>query len=169
MKGILPFITVSTLLTAFLVGSCVKKPEYPSEPVIEYKDFLFYGPLADPDSVELVISFTDNEGDIGLYDSDTVGLFENGNLVMIYYYWDTAGPGEKWSIYRDPLTNDTLKFYYRVPLILPDSDKAQPTKGLIFAKQSPFVSPFNKIRFDVYLYDQALHRSNVITTPDIEF
>lgn len=48
------------------ISSCVKKPVYPSEPVIAYSDFLHYGNFSNPDSVELAFTFTDNEGDEGL-------------------------------------------------------------------------------------------------------
>ena len=153
-------------------ASCVDKPTYPSQPVIAYKGFIKYGAPAAPDSVELVVSFTDEEGDIGLSQSDTQGIFKSGNLYMIYFFWDTTGGTGHWSAYdTDPATPkiDSLIFAYRVPQVIPDGGKDEPMKGLIFAKIKPFINPYNKIKFEVYLYDKALHKSDTIYTPAITF
>lgn len=163
---------VPYLLFFFFVAtlfSCVKKPTYPSEPVIEYKDMIRYGNSANPDSIEIVLSFTDNEGDIGLEPTDT-NTFKTGNLCMVYYYWDAASG--KWLPYdrTPPLPPfDTLKFFYRVPVILPPEDKSEPAKGLIFAKQSPFLKAHNRIKYEIFMYDVAKHKSNVVETPAFDF
>lgn len=154
------------------VASCIKKPTYPSTPVIAYKNFIRYGNPSDPDSVELVVSFTDNEGDIGLAKSDTFGIFKYGNIYMDYLFWDTTGT-DHWSYYDtsqpDPVPFDTLKIGYRVPPVLPEGDPAEPMKGLISVKQKPFIKVYDKIMYVVYLYDQAHHRSDTIHTPPILF
>ena len=165
------------LFLMFIAGimffSCRKKPIYPSEPEIEYINFLKYGNPANPDSVELVVSFTDNEGDIGLEQSDTlpIGIFSPGNFWMIYFYWDTTGI-DHWSAWdANPSTPaiDTLKVSYRVPPVLPDGDPSEPMKGLIAVKQAPFFKIHNKIYYKVYMYDKAKHKSNVIDTPPLTF
>lgn len=146
--------------------SCVKKPVFPSEPVITYKDFIRYGDPGDPDSTELVLAFTDNEGDIGLDQSDLHGVFKDGNIFMEYYHWDTTGTGH-WAY-------DTLVIFYRAPVILAPGEDSEPIKGLIYVKQErpvylPVYDSGNKIRYNVYMYDRAMHKSNQITTPDIQF
>jgi hypothetical protein len=163
-------ITSSIVLLGLIIVSCKDKPVYPSTPVIAYKDFIRYGNPSNPDSVELVISFTDNEGDIGLDQTDTFGIFKSGNIYMDYYIWDTTGV-DHWSPADDPLTPalDTFKIAYRVPPVLPPGDPAEPMKGLIYVKQKPFVKVFNKIKYVVYLYDKAYHRSDTIHTPPIIF
>jgi len=172
MKKTPVYIVIAFLLiSALFLPSCIKKPVYPSEPVIAYKDFLRYGtnPLV-PDSVDLVISFTDNEGDIGLGQSDTSGIFKYGNLIMTYYYYDKDSL--QWFTLDDPTTPtvaDTLRFYYRVPPVLPDDDDSEPMKGLIYAKQKPFFVVHDSIKYEVYMYDKALHKSNVIETPPFGF
>jgi hypothetical protein len=151
-------------------GACIKKPKYPSEPEIAYVDFLRYGNnYNDPDSVELVVSFTDNEGDIGLEQSDTFGIFATGNFWMIYSYYDSLT--NQWSYDWDPATPqvDTFKIGMRVPPVLPDEDDSEPVKGLIFAKQEAPFRMHSKIKYLVYVYDKALHKSNVIETPPLEF
>ncbi len=154
------------------LASCVDKPTYPSQPVIAYKDFIKYGDPADPDSLELVVSFTDNEGDIGLAQSDNQGIFNSGNLYMTYYFWDTSGV-DHWTAYdlnQGTGNFDTLIYPFRVPLVLPEGSKDQPMKGYIFAKinTTPF-PPYKRFKYVVYLYDRAMHRSDTIHTPALTF
>lgn len=162
-------LTYLLILIALAYGSCIDKPSYPSEPVIAYKDFIRYGSdPSNPDSVELVVSFTDNEGDIGLEQGDTHGLFKDGNIWLVYFF-DTSGV---WEAYDTSVTTpqfDTFKVAYRVPPVLPEGDPAEPMKGLIYVKQSPFIKVFDKIKYEVYMYDKALHKSNLIETPPLDF
>lgn len=179
MKGIFKSAFGYSLLVAgfgLLFNSCIKKPVYPSEPVIAYSNFLRYGadPMS-PDSVEIVVSFTDNEGDIGLEQYDTNGIFKQGNLWMVYYY-DSTG-NNTWSPFdmvQVPVgIMDTLKIPYRVPPVLRDGDPSEPVKGLIYAKiktkQSGIFLYHDRIKFQVYLYDLALQKSNIVETPPQDF
>ncbi len=165
-----PYLLVFIVFSGILISSCVKKPKYPSVPVIAYKDFLRYGNPHNPDSVEIVITFTDNEGDIGLTQADTLGIFKKGNVYMYDSYWDTTGV-DHWAVYDPPITPqvDTSFIYYRVPPILPDGDPSEPVKGQIFIKQRPFVKVFDRIKYTIYMYDLAKHKSNTIETPPIDF
>lgn len=166
MKANLTYILILFVLA---YTSCIEKPTYPSEPVIAYKDFIRYGnDPANPDSVEVVVSFTDNEGDIGLDQADTHGLFKEGNIWLVFYY-DSNGT---WAAYDEtPSTPafDTFKVAYRVPPVLPAGDPAEPMKGLIYVKQNPFVKVADTIKYQIYLYDRALHKSDTIHTPAITF
>ena len=159
-------------LIPWLFSSCIHKPTYPTTPVIVYKDFIRYGDPSDPDSVELVVSFTDNEGDIGLDQDDTSGIFNKGNIYMDLLYWDTTGTGH-WAYYDNtppnPVPFDTFRVAYRVPQVLPPGDPAEPMKGLIYVKQQYPVHIFDKIQYVVYLYDKARHRSDTIHSPTILF
>lgn len=159
------------VLLSLTYASCIDKPTYPSQPVIVYEDFIRYGSdPSNPDSVELIVSFTDNEGDIGLEQSDTVNDFKYGNIWMIYFY-DSANTGV-WAAFDSSITTpqfDTFKVAYRVPPVLPEGDPAEPMKGLIYVKQSPFIKVNDRIKYVVYLYDRALHRSDTIHTPPLQF
>lgn len=163
------------IFVAFSYTACIEKPTYPEEPVIAYKDFIRYGnnPLQ-PDSVEVVISFTDNEGDIGLEQTDTVGpngIFKYGNIWLVYYY-DSANTGI-WAAWDNtiatPIPFDTFKVAYRVPPVLPEGDPAEPMKGLIYVKVNPFTVVHKRIKYEVYMYDKAHHKSNTIETPPLDF
>ena len=177
MKRRIPYTLVLTLFAGIIISSCVKKPKYPTEPVIAYRDFIRYGNSSSPDAVELVLSFTDNEGDVGIDDqSDTGGVFKKGgNVYMVFFYWDTTGV-DHWEyvdtdLNAPPLTTDTFMFAYSVPLVLQEGEKSQPMKGLIYAKIMDFYifASLHKIKFDVYMYDRARHISNRITTPEFQF
>lgn len=166
---------VFILFAAIAIASCIKKEVYPSQPVITYKNFLRYGSNpASPDSMELVVSFTDNEGDIGLESSDTNGIFKRGNFWMIYLY-DSSGV---WAAGDSNLVTpqiDTIRKGYRIPPeVLPPDDASEPMKGLIYIKQKkipsgPPIVSHKKIKYIVYLYDKAFHKSDTIHTPAIIF
>ena len=157
-------------VAGIIITSCNKeKVFYPSQPAITYKDFLRYGNSSHPDSVALVVSFTDNEGDVSIEQKDKQGLLKDGNFFMYLYFWDTTGVGH-WEA-DNPYTPqiDTIKFTYSVPPLLPKHNENEPMQGVIYAKQYPFINPFKKIKFVVYMYDRALHKSNIIETPALQF
>ncbi len=171
MNYCFPNIVVVVLL-GISFFSCVKKPKYPSEPVIAYKDFLRYGNPSDPDSIQIVISFTDNEGDIGLTQPDLQGVLKNGNVCIYDSYWDTLGGTPHWTLVDANIATaqiDTNFFYFTVPPVLPSEDPSEPVKGLIFIKQRPFIKIFDQIKYTLYMYDLAKHKSNTIETPPITF
>jgi hypothetical protein len=60
-------------LCLWVVWGCVKPPEYPVEPVIEYKSLSDLDILQTADTSVLEFGFTDGDGDIGLQD-DEVGF-----------------------------------------------------------------------------------------------
>src|SRR5690606_28240519 len=66
-----PILIVATIF------SCVKPPDYPIEPVIEFermsRNTMFQG-NTNTDSVVVTISFTDGDGDLGSNDG-TMGIF----------------------------------------------------------------------------------------------
>ena len=63
-------------LFAALTG-CIKEEQYPIEPKIEFGGFTVVRDITGKDSVGvLTISYTDGNGDIGLYDYDTVEPFK---------------------------------------------------------------------------------------------
>ena len=153
-----------------------------NSPLISYSGFTIYG---NPDSAELKINFCDKDGDIGLSTSDTTNLFKQGNLWMIYYYLDTAG---HWTAYDiDPATPkiDTFFITYRIPALpappitYPYTHMGYPNpvtvvlnassilEGTIQMRQKPYFVIHHTIRYDIYMYDKAHNKSNVISTDTI--
>ena len=136
------------------LGSCRKIEQFPPEPSIEFVDFLQFG----SDSAQLIIEFTDGDGDIGLRDSDTTGEFAY-NLFLTYYELENG----QW-IEPELAT----PFWYRIP-VLRESSTEKALQGEINVDLSPFYArPIaDSIRYDVELRDRALNTSNKLSTPII--
>src|SRR5438067_1186723 len=95
------FLLILTLIAG--VYACVKKKTFSQSPEIEYKSFTpFTG-----DSADMVIGFSDGDGDIGNKTGDTTK-----NLYMIYYYKDTIT--QKFRAFYDPFQNDTSRTGYTI-------------------------------------------------------
>ena len=151
------------IVAAVLVSSqCKKADEYPIEPVITFKSLTTIKDANgyDTDGI-LEIEFTDGDGDIGLNPSDTLAPYtgEYSNNVHAVFYQFVNGTWTPWSQFDDRS---------RIPVITPEgSQKA--IRGVIRKDHIGFPLSLTgrRIRFDVYIYDRALHRSNVITTSEI--
>jgi hypothetical protein len=154
-----------------LYTSCVKKANYPDVPVITYNSFTPYGGGSITDSALLRINFTDGNGAIG--DGQTIDLY----IVPLIYIKasQTFQP-----IFSSP--GDTQKFPYVIPNITPSgSDKE--LSGIIqinfenylqdevsILASNPAVAavadPYS-LEFEVWLYDRAGNKSNVLITPNV--
>ncbi len=66
MKNLILLIT----LCIIIVASCVKPPEYPVEPEIEFVSITKSEIRQNVDTTNITFSFTDGDGDIGLPDTD---------------------------------------------------------------------------------------------------
>lgn len=148
------FLFVIILL--FTVGLFSCKPETCEEvvPQIEFVSFETLG-----DTGKLTIRFKDCDGDIGLSRSDTLPPYEY-NLFLDYFEfkngeWNQVGP-------LNP------PYYYRIPEM--ETNSSSPIQeGEIDVNLIPYylLGFSDTIRYEVYLLDSALNKSNVITTPTI--
>jgi len=144
--------------------SCMKKEKYPDIPQIEFAGWTSVfdtGQFAKRGI--LGITFKDGNGDIGLNPGDTFPPFnKQGDYYYNYvitYYEKQVGAYVK--IDLDP------PFSARIPVLTPD-DPNKAIKGIIIDTLAMNPNPlFDTIRFDLFIYDRALNKSNVITTPDI--
>lgn len=157
------------------ITSCIKNTSYPTVPVIEYKDFVAYG----HDSAHFTFGFKDGDGDIGFFEEgDTMPPFNvaskyYNDLYMIYYFKKDDG---KFYVYDDSLATaaiDTFMFPYRIRPNLTPIGQNKALDGTITVRlpvpywkvrKSP---PHKIIKFDAFIYDRALHKSNIISTPEI--
>ena len=179
-KGI--YIFIFFVFLAVIIYSCVKKPVYPSTPLIAFSNFIRYGVNhSDPDSVALSITFEDEEGDIGFAQSDTNGIFAKGNFFGILYYDSVPNRNPHiWNLWnlnvgvtQGGIPFDTAELRYRVPVVLPPNT-TQPMKGIISVSipRGSFKYGWllhQAIYYQVYIYDEARHKSNVISTPVFVF
>lgn len=156
MKNRYKYLVFLLLIAAFLI-SCSKKEEYPIIPEIE---FLGMTKLYDPvlqryDRGVLDISFKDGDGDIGLFENQTEPPYN----FYVKYFELQNGSETRVVIY------DTNEFNARIPVLTP-SGSVKAIKGEIEDTLNIFnmLSPFDTIKFEVYLVDRELHKSNTVST-----
>ncbi len=168
MKRLVPLL----FLTLLVLGSCKKYEEFPNEPKIEFMDFTLLRDLQGIDQRGILrFSYTDGDGNIGLHDTDTVApydynlfikYFEQQNGVFKEIFLITPIPGDTAGLY------DTATFNGRIPILTP-AGKNKAIRGevedTLFVNN--FLSPYDTIKFEAYIVDRDLNKSNVITTPPI--
>ena len=111
----------------------------------------------------LVVRFQDGDGDIGLNDADTTGLFSKDS---IYYYNFFIILCEKqhgeWVELELP-----TPLHARVPHLSNDvPESIEGTLSIDTYINNP-TSPYDTVRLTCWLVDRALHHSDTITTPEI--
>ena len=172
------FRIVVLLLLGFLTR-CNDKIEYSIIPEILMSDKqVFLNPT------QMIINFTDGDGDIGLTQSDSATppynfVPDSSNPEMssnIYYYNLILHYYEKrdsvWEFidFKEPLIGDELPvpFHGQVPIITP-SGQNKALKGEIQLDIDLGLSftRTDSIRFEIILIDRELHESNRLVTPAI--
>ena len=152
------------LLIPILAGltGCIKEEQYPVEPKIVFESFITRRDISGKDSSGVItISYTDGDGNIGLF------------------AWDTVEP-RKYNFYLKfiELVNNqlvevkpvdsTLTFNARIPILTP-AGRNKNIKGditmnleLYFARQ---ILKSDTIAFEIYIKDRDLNESNMVETP----
>ena len=147
-----------------VVTSCLKVESYPDGPSVEDVRMTVNG-----DSAFLQVDFIDGDGNVGLEQSDTSGVFNTCetryNLFCVY---EEKRNGIWLQISEDPCLNpDAVPFYYRVPWASPPGqNKTQ--KGTIKVQMYPgyyLASGFDTCRFAVRICDRDLNFSNTVFSP----
>lgn len=147
-------ICLTTGIFAGLTG-CKKKESISDIPQIGFISYEnVYGTGQYAVNGILTISYQDGNGDIGLTDGDTLSY----NFVVSYYEKQNG-------IFKqiDPL----IPLSARIPLLTPDGLN-KTIKGTI--TDTLILNPhptYDTIQFSVFIYDRALNKSNVVTTPEI--
>ncbi|HTX87923.1 MAG TPA: hypothetical protein VMC08_02955 [Bacteroidales bacterium] len=162
MSKVLRCIVLWSLPGLFLWTGCLKQENYSNIPAITLQSFvLVYDTGHYPVSAILTITFQDGDGNIGLSDGDTLPPYDkNGQYYynfVIQYYERQMGQ----FVLRDlepPLSA-------RIPVLSP-LYPGKPIKGVIADTLVMDPTPVHDtIRIDAFIYDRALNKSNVISTP----
>jgi len=154
-------------LGAFLAvfSGCMKKQNYSVIPQISFLSFEnVYDTGQFPKNGILSIYYQDGDGDIGLDKGDTFPpLFDSAGP---YYYNFVITYFEKQNgVFIQPVLAFPLSA--RIPVLTPD-DPNKPIKGYIQnTLPMPLPSIHDTIKYEAFIYDRALNKSNVITTPEI--
>jgi len=138
------------------VSSCIPPKQCDIEPAIAYEDFFVLG-----DSAILIFSFKDGDGDIGLKETEITAPYEY-NCFLTYME-------KKDGIFvADSLP---IPFWYRIPYTDTEDEK-RCVSGNVEIKITPtyynwLSADSDTIKFEIYILDRALHKSNIIETPEI--
>ncbi|HLG35586.1 MAG TPA: hypothetical protein VI757_11960 [Bacteroidia bacterium] len=139
------------ILSVFMFAGCRKANEYPIEPIISFKSLTpDWDPNTGQEHATVVISFTDGDGDIGWDESNLQDNFFVECFMKINNVWI-----------------DTASYNGRIKPLIPEG-KNKSIRGDISYFMFSIPYGVNKtIRYEIYMYDRALHRSNTITTSEL--
>lgn len=151
MKQVVLFI-VSGLM---IISGCKPEPVFPVEPVLTFKEYI---QNETSDSLQVVFSFTDGDGDIGVSPAAT-----DSNLVLTLYVPDASGN----FIPQDNISTaapDSIYYNYRIPQ-LTSSQKG--VEGDVYLTVNKAFIARDTIRFNAFMLDQSQHRSATVQTPSV--
>lgn len=131
------------LMLTLLVASCVKPPDYPIEPRIEFRSMNqnTFDEL-DEDSLSVVIYFEDGDGDLG--SDDSVNMFWEDSRVPGYQvpfkipFIEVQG--------NSKAISGTITTFYPISFCINDDD------------------PVDSFYYKIFIVDRAGHESNVDST-----
>lgn len=153
-KNSAPFI-----LICFFFIACNKLETYDDRPIITESSYSLLQNDAGVDtSLVLKFTFTDGDGNVGLSTNDTIAPYDAN--VMIDYYEKIDGVFTKIII---PGTTDTLNFNSRIKAF----GSGNPTKAEVEVKVNISVVLADTVKFDYYILDKDLNKSNTVTTGTI--
>ena len=142
--------------------SCLKKEEYPIEPVIRWESYAVLSDANGYDSLSfLTISYTDGDGDIGFLNRDTVAPYKYNLFVKMLQM-------KNGSLQEIVFPDTNLNFNGRIPLLTPPGSNKNIKGEIEMMIEIYFARPIllsDTIAFDLYIMDRALHKSNVVSSP----
>jgi hypothetical protein len=150
--------SVIMLFILFTFNSCIKAPDFPIEPVIEFqsisKDVIIQNSIEE-DSLIIVFSFTDGDGDLGDNDSLNVFLTDSRDNFVAERFRIPFVPREGAA---NGISGDITIRVLSTCCIYPDL-----TPPCTPSQTNPLDSLFYKIQ----IKDRAGNESNIIETPRI--
>jgi hypothetical protein len=166
MKSIFPFAVLTIIALTIAVG-CVKPPNFPDEPVIEYvqgsmaKDTMLRGnPDSQRDTNFFTLSFTDGDGDLGEKTNSSKSLIIVDNrkgvsdsLRIPEVLEQGATNGIKGELYVRMFTTCC---------IYPDS-----LFSTDFCKDEFDEYPYDVVNYSVYIFDKSGNKSNTVELPPV--
>jgi hypothetical protein len=168
---VLSIISIALILSG--LSSCTPdKNTTTNAPVIELLDVVIYPfPNQEVDSlIEIFISYSDVNGDIGLSDSDTLGEFAFGNkafynLFVDYFVKDSG----QWIMPVSPFNPlDTMNFNERLPNLTPTGNNKYLKGNMrLFIPVAPLGLTPDTVKFRITMWDRELNPSNSIETKEI--
>jgi hypothetical protein len=153
------FIATSFLIIAGVCG-CKPDPVYPIEPILTFKEYIDH---PGTDSLEVVFSFTDGDGDIGVALNGT-----DSNLVLTPYNWYQNISG--FNVIDDPLypsLDDSIMYKYRIPELTEGQSGLEGDIYITVPRTLLVANGVDTLQFNAFLLDQSDNKSTTIRTPEI--
>ena len=161
MKKLLFFVLI------FLIFFSCKKPEkYSDIPQIKFKEIPVKDTIDFQNHIKrcvLTFSLIDGDGDIGFKDGDTFppynydGEYYNNLWITMYKIVDGK------TVIVDTSENKT-SYNYRTTYIQPQGQNKSLKCTIFVNLDFNLPSSWDSLQFEFYMYDRALHKSNVETT-----
>lgn len=168
----LKFLIVISLLS--IIGACNPddEPEYSPIPSLIFKEAVFNREDNNgliEDSYNVVFEYIDGDGDIGMREDEE--FLPNSDSIKHVLFVDYFEQNKNGVFVRNAcaLGSDTATKKYRLPIITPPGNN-KAIRGEISVKVLPCPVPLDTtkvIRFEMYIYDRALNRSNTVRSEDI--
>lgn len=150
------------IILFFLGFGCKKEDPTPVPPEITFLDGWF---SSDQSFVTVRFEFFDGDGDLGLKQFENLGNQEF-NLFVDYYekqngIWVLKSPIITFNLSENKF--DTTDLHLRIPFI--ENEAKKPLEGETEVK---LLFDFNAdtFRYELFIVDRALHKSNTIVTSD---
>lgn len=160
----LPAFLLSAVVSVFV--ACKKQESFSLVPAIEYKNILKATSTTGFDSAVVVtISFTDGDGDIGYYpvgDSRNDPKFDDVNSPYYNNYIVKTMIKRSGSWQTNPVSVSA-----RLPYMTPEGSNKALRGEIQRTLTLPPALTNDTLKYEVYIWDRALNRSNIITTDEI--
>ncbi len=144
------------------LAGCIKEDQYPIIPRIEFGSFATAKDINGKDSLGAVtITYTDGDGDIGLYSWDTI------EPRKYNFYLKFMQVVNKQLVEVKPV-DSTITFNSRIPILTPAGRNKNIKGNITMYLELYFARPLLKsdtVAFEIYIKDRALNSSNVVESP----
>jgi hypothetical protein len=151
--------TIVIALFAVAIGGCTPDPVFPVEPMLTFKEFI---QRPGSDSLDVVFSFTDGDGDIGVAVNSS-----DSNMVLTAYHRDPASG--LWVVVDNPNTAnplDSLCYTYRIPKLAAGQEGLEGDIYVTINKTFLALTE-DTLQFNAFLLDQSRNRSPYVRTPEV--
>ncbi len=167
---VIPRLAITLFLLLILFYGCRKYDQYPVVPHIELISFTKIADTTGVDQQGVIgLSFTDGDGDLGLTSDQNSGNYLYN--IFIKYFEKKKGVFQEIILTTpNPQTGkpDTLQFNGRIPYLTPVG-KSKAISGEINDTLfiNNYASTYDTIKYQIYIKDRVLNKSNVVETPEI--
>lgn len=168
----LKILSCSILALVFGLAACEEIVTYPNTPQIEFEQVEVKDSVDllgnRYKSVDLQFHLIDGDGNVGLQEGDSLFVSEDSVLYNNFFASDYKKENGEFV-----LVEALLKRSYRLPYIeIQGQNKTlDATVNIRFEYQygGDFELPYDTFRYDFFVIDRELNKSNVILTPEIVF